>query len=525
MEKQHTKTACIQAQTTISVSKLSSLHRLAIQTNIRRYINNYTAMIPSAFAVLAPTLISPPLDRGSWQTQSSAANPARETWMTTTSGVTVADPFSFRHYETPQVSPNEQARLTAGVVIPAPSVVVHRPISEAPSEYTNRDDYVDFGQAMNSQNNYGDVYAIVPPSPIEPVPQGRMPSKVPVTTRYNFSRPLRSDASMDRSSAAPSTGVSARGSEYSTMSSSTDVPHTIMGFPEPPMPSNLPPSMLSTRHNDPNDPPLTRRAVARMSIPKTVPNPNFLNELQSPSPETRELALPGGSPNLQPIQLSSSQGRQTHQNSFGSRSLSPIPDTERSSSPFSISHGSSRFNAPSPLPGPPRTYDVPYSYSVTITDHQVQPSPHGYDNSSLQNNHTRYSVGGTVHPPAPKGIAALRSSPPPVGPRPGSGLSVYSRYSFYSVGDLPDSAAPTPKGWEKERYRQGGKNSPSRSDSTPTPTNDKGKGSDDYHGLPYLTEESGPSAQPPEARGGIGSRHSRSRSSSWPLPHASAANQ
>ncbi|CAG7847366.1 SubName: Full=Uncharacterized protein {ECO:0000313/EMBL:CCA67723.1} [Serendipita indica DSM 11827] len=435
-------------------------------------------------------------NRGSWQTQSSAANPARETWMTTTSGVTIADPFSFRHYESPQIYPNEQPRTTALQPNSAPEVVVHRPLSEAPSLYTDRGDYVDLADSLNNP-----VYAIVPPSPVEPVPQGRMPSKVPVTTRYNFSRPLRSDVSvMDRTSAETGTGASARASEYSTMSSSTDLPHTIMGFPEPPIPANLPPSMLSNMHNNPNDPPLTRRAIARMSIPKTVPNAVVTHDLHSPSPETRELALPSNSPNLQPMQLSSSPGRHTQQNNLGSRSLSPIPDTERSPSPSSVSHGSPRFNAPSPLPGPPRTYDVPYSYSVTITDHQVQFPPGGYNAESFQNNHTRYSMGGTAHPPAPREVAALRSSPPPVGPRPGSGLSVYSRYSFYSVGDLPDSAAPTPKGWEKERYRQGGKSSPSRSDSTPTPTKEKRKDSDDYQGLPYLsgTEESVPNTQPPQ---------------------------
>lgn len=98
-------------------------------------------------------------------------------------------------------------------------------------------------------------------------------------------------------------------------------------------------------------------------------------------------------------------------------------------------------------------------------------------------------MGGTALPPVPREVVILPSSPPPTQPRPGSSLSIYSRYSFYSVGDLPNSGNSTPLAWEENgKSRNGsGKNSPS--DRTPTPTNNnngKRTAEDEYQGLPYL---------------------------------------
>ncbi|KAG8878073.1 hypothetical protein FRC20_009358 [Serendipita sp. 405] len=419
------------------------------------------------------------LDRSSNGTQFSDMDSARQTWMTTTSAMSSTDPFSFRHFETPQPSPNGPTAINTPGNMDTPAVIVHRPVSEAPSEYDNN--YVYPGaQYSVVGTSQASGQAIVPPSPTEPVMQGRQLSKVPIANKYNFSRPIRAEINIERGGLPMGAATPSRGSEYSTISTSTDVPHTIMGFPEPPIPTSVPPSVYQSRQmgtmNEP-EPPLTRKAIARMSIPKTMPNRAYMDDQFSPSSQPQDLT---NSPLLQPSQLSNSPGN--HNKNSSPRSLSPIPDGDRSPSPSSISHGSPHFNSPSPLPGPPRTYEVPYSYHVTITDRQYQYSTENTSSSQSHENQTRYSMGGTAVPPAPREVVVLPSSPPPVGPRPGTGLSVYSRYSFYNVGDLPESGAPTPKGWEKS---PGGRISPARSDSTPTPTRGQ-EAADDQSTLPYL---------------------------------------
>ncbi|KAG8829894.1 hypothetical protein FRC17_005822 [Serendipita sp. 399] len=419
-------------------------------------------------------------DRSSNGSQFSGVDSVRQTWMTTTSAMSTTDPFSFRHFETPQSTPSGGVAGNIPVNMNTPAVVVHRPKSEAPSEYI--DNYV-YPDTVISQES---GQAIAPPSPTEPIMQKRQPSKAPIATRYNFSRPIRSEANAGPGVPALGNGISFRGSEYSTMSTSTDVPHTIMGFPEPPIPMTLPPSSYQSHPMEgigESEPPLTRKAIARMSIPKTMPNRTYTDDQFSPGVTAQEL---NNSPLLQPTQPNNPSRTQL---TSSPRSLSPIPDGDRSPSPSSISHGSPHFNSPSPLPGPPRTYDVPYSYHVTITDRQYQNPAFNDASSSQSHNETRYSVGGTAVPPAPREVVALPSSPPPIGPRPGSGLSVYSRYSFYNVTDLPESAAPTPKGWEKGGYRPAGRGSPARSDSTPTPTQERA-GGDQQSTLPYLDEAS-----------------------------------
>jgi hypothetical protein len=436
------------------------------------------------------------LDRNSWGTQYSEQNLARQTWQTTTSGITNGgDPFSFRHFESPQASailPQDPKSNFS-----APKLVVHSPPAHDTSHYTSNHTYSSEQpqeEDAAEENGVLDSYAYVPPSPIEAVPQGRMPSKVPVANRYNFSRPMRTELRVSNVSTASTIQTPARGSEYSAISTSTDmhIPNTISGFPDPPMPESLPPSSYFSQLQNPDQ--STRRAMKRMSVPKTMPNLVYTDEQLSPSPARRDIPS-NNSPRLTAPPLSSSPGRP--EPGLVPKSLSPIGDRSRSPSPSE----SFRYQASSPLPGPPRSYDVPYSYRVTVTDHQYHTN--GYNNGAASSqsdhssgsHHTRYSHGGSVLPPAPKEVIALPSSPPPVGPRPGSGLSLYSRYSFYSAGDLPESGAPTPRGWEKnsstERLRKEGSTSPSRSDSTPTPTGRKNKGKgkeiDDYSGLPYLS--------------------------------------
>ncbi len=403
------------------------------------------------------------LDRGSWGTQYSEQNAARQTWMTTTSAVTANDPFSFRHFESPQSSAIPRD-------LNAPKLVVHGPLA-TDQTYSN-----------GEPDDANAFVAYVPPSPIEAVPQGRMPSKVPIANRYNFSRPMRSELRV--SNASTTTNV-IRGSEYSSMSTSTDIHRTVSGFPDPPMPEPLAPSAYPDQFDQ-----STRRAMKRMSVPKTMPNLAYTDDQLSPSPTTRDLT--GASPRSNPMQLSSSPGSSQINQNLAPRSLSPIRD--RSPSPSGRTSESGRYQSQSPIPPPPRSYEVPYSYNVTITDHEYQNPYAGTtsDTSHSSGHMTRYSQGGTALPPAPREVVALPSSPPPVGPRPGSNLSLYSRYSFYSANDLPESGAPTPRGWEKngsaERLRNGGV-SPSRSDKTPTPTAGmKGKGRNDseYSTLPYL---------------------------------------
>lgn len=447
------------------------------------------------------------LDRSSWGTQYSDPNAARQTWMTSTSGVTVGDPFAFRHYETPQTTPNYPMGN-------APTVVVHEP--QTPTNL-NMNGYQAQGSNVVEPDEAVDIYAYTPPSPLEPPTQGRMPSKVPVVNRYNFSRPMRSEATA--STASSSMGVMPeRDSEYSMMSGSTELPHTIMGFPDPPIPnpsapaSFPPPSSYSQEQplapslasRQDSDPPLTRRAIARMSIPKTIPNLVYTDDQITRSPNMEVLDISPANNDLRPNR-GGSPGRPGTNQASTPRNLSPIPDRSPNASPVSSRHGSPRIDAPSPLPGPPRTYEVPYSYNVTITGQQYEATFNRGPSSSSHSDHsayhsgsqhgTRYSVGGTALPPAPKEVVELPSSPPPTQPRPGTSISLYSRYSFYSVGDLPNSGETTPQG----RSRHGSEND-SPANRTPTPTsNNKGKGTveGDYQGLPYLSTEE--SAVPPSS--------------------------
>ncbi|PVF97098.1 hypothetical protein CPB86DRAFT_735543 [Serendipita vermifera] len=439
-------------------------------------------------------------DRGSWTTQYTDDNAARQTWMTTTSGMTLGDPFSFRHFESPHSTPNPTIPNYSNTN--APSVVIHGPDATSSAAHGESSQYSTRFQGYQppiteEREDPSDTYAYLPPSPLDPPVQGRAPSKVPVANGYNFSRPLRSD----RTSQATSSNAfptSARGSEYSTVSSS-ELPYTISGFPEPPIPEqprSLPYQQQAPQNNG-NTEQLSRRATARMSIPKTIPNFVFTDDQLSPSPSTMEISNTN-SPRMNPAQLSDSQGRPgPSQPNLGARSLSPIRD--RSPSPSDHTHSyesSSRYQAPSPLPGPPKSYNVPYTYNVTITDRQHQGAtfaPNG--SSSSHSGHsindpsqTRYSMGGTALPPAPKEVVALPSSPPPIGPRPGSGLSVYSKYSFYSVGDLPGSGATTPRGWDKD---PNARRSPSSGDRTPTPTKGGPKSDGNHQNLAYLNTTSG----------------------------------
>jgi hypothetical protein len=448
-------------------------------------------------------------DRGSWTTQYTDDNAARQTWMTTTSGMTLGDPFSFRHFESPHSTPN--STIPHNPNMGAPSVVIHGPDTAATAAHGGRSQYGD--NSTRWQNHQpsitediedpSDTYAYLPPSPLDPPVQGRAPSKVPIANGYNFSRPLRSDR-VSQATSSNTNPTSARGSEYSTVSSS-ELPYTISTFPEPPLPEQQPPVSYQqqTPQNNGNTEQLSRRATARMSIPKTIPNLVFTDDQLSPSPSTMNISV-SNSPRMNPSQLSDPRGRPNlNQPTLAPRSFSPVRD--RSPSPSDHTHSqshshsneSSRYNAPSPLPGPPKSYNVPYTYNVTITDHQYQggafasnassSSHSGHSNGGFSQ--TRYSVGGTALPPAPKEVVALPSSPPPIGPRPGSGLSVYSKYSFYSVGDLPGSGATTPRGWEKD---PNARRSPSSNEGrTPTPTKGGPRSDGNHQNLAYLNTTAG----------------------------------
>ena len=282
----------------------------------------------------------------------------RETWRSSsTSGA--ADPFSFRHFETPQMNP--------------PRVVV--------------------SSAQASQDNY--VYA--PTNSLAPTaPAGRVPSKV--TLQYNFSRPIRKESLTSPMEGQPR-GESGN-SEMETYSMAQEE-YSYMAMPR--------------------------------NLPKTIPNPMYGDEnfLQS---------SPSVSPHASPQMMGGS-----------------ISSPARSPSPISLNSGSAR--------------DLFYQrqYQQQQEQHSLppdSPSNDEYQMQASQLNVTRYSEDGTAYPPAPREFVTLPSSPLPI--RPGSSNSLYSRYSFYSVGDLPSgSSTPQPGA----RFENLTRDSPST--RTPTPTQEQ----------------------------------------------------
>ena len=296
----------------------------------------------------------------SYSQETRSEGNVRETWRSSsTSGA--ADPFSFRHFETPQVDP--------------PRVVVSS--TQAP-----QDNYV-----------YAPTISLAPTAPA-----GRIPSKV--TLQYNFSRPIRKE----------SLGVPME-------EPSRELGHSGM-------------EMYSTPQED------YRYMALPRNLPKTTPNPMYGDEnfLQS---------SPSVSPHASP-QISTS----------GSQLIS---SPARSPSPISLNSGVAQ--------------DLFYQRQYQQQEQRYSPPnypppdypPNGENQMQAdQLNVTRYSEDGTAHPPAPKLFVALPSSPPPL--RPGSSYSLYSRYSFYSAGDLP-SGSTTPQPGAYFDNREG-----SPSTRTPTPT-------------------------------------------------------
>jgi hypothetical protein len=281
----------------------------------------------------------------SYSQESWSEGNVRETWRSSsTSGA--ADPFSFRHFETP---------------ITPPRVVV--------------------SSAQAPQDNY--VYA--PANSLAPTaPAGRVPSKVPL--QYNFSRPIRKE-----SLTLPMEEPPRRESDNSGMDtySIPQQDYTSMSMPR--------------------------------NLPKTTPNPmygdeNFLHSSPSVSPHA--------SPQM----------------------MGSLSSPARSPSPISLNSGGAR--------------DLFYQRQYQQQEQQSSPpdSPLS-DDTQMQ---ASESNAGMTNLPAPREFVALPASPIPI--RPGSSNSLYSRYSFYSVGDLPSgSSTPQPGA----RFDQKGDSSSTR---TPTPT-------------------------------------------------------
>jgi len=285
----------------------------------------------------------------------------RETWRSS-SASGAADPFSFRHFETPQMNP--------------PRVVV--------------------SSAQASQGDY--VYA--PTNSLAPTaPAGRFPSKVPL--QYNFSRPIRKE----------SLGQSMEGS---------------------PRRDNSGMEMYSIPSDD-----YSNMAIPR-NLPKTTPNPMYGDEnFLQPSPS----ASPHASP---------------YMSASGSQMMGSFSSPARSPSPISLNSGTAR--------------DLFYQRQYQQQQEQQFSPPNSPTNGETQmqasqSNVTRYSEGGTTHPPAPREFIALPSSPLPI--RPGSTNSLYSRYSFYSAGDLPSGSSTPQPGAHFDNFPQTGDSSSTR---TPTPT-------------------------------------------------------
>ena len=282
----------------------------------------------------------------------------RETWRSSsTSGA--ADPFSFRHFETPQMNP--------------PRVVV----SSAPAP---QDDYV-----------YGPTTFLAPTAPA-----GRVPSKVPL--QYNFSRPIRKESSGEPPGRGPDN------SEMETY----------------PIPQEDYSTMTLPRN-----------------LPKTTPNPMYGDEnfLQS---------SPSVSPHASP-----------HISASGSQMMGSYSSPARSPSPISLNSGSARD----------LFYQRQYQQSEQQSSPPDSPSNDETRMQASQSNVTAYSEDNTRQAPATKPFITLPSSPLPI--RPGSSNSLYSRYSFYSVGDLPSGSSTPQPGARFENLSQTGGSSSSR---TPTPT-------------------------------------------------------
>jgi len=293
----------------------------------------------------------------SYSQESWSEGNIRETWRSSsTSGA--ADPFSFRHFETPHINP--------------PRVIVS-------SAQASQDDYV-----------YATSNPLAPPAPA-----GRVPSKVQV--QYNFSRPIRNESSAFPTEEPPRRGPDNSGIE--TYSIPQD-DYSSMAIP--------------------------------LNLPKTTPNPMYGDEnfLQ---------ASPSVSPHASPQIMGS----------FSSPARSP--------SPISLNSGSA----------PDLFYQRPYQQQQQEQQSSPPDSPSN-DETQMQvgqSNVTQYSEDGTTHPPAPREFITLPASPLPI--RPGSSNSLYSRYSFYSVGDLPSGSSTPQPGKRFDQLSQGGGSSSSR---TPTPT-------------------------------------------------------
>jgi hypothetical protein len=130
--------------------------------------------------------------------------------MTGTSATTTADPFSFRHFETPYVPLGAKEYVNGEPAVP--TVITHPPMSDNAQDFVNnysQDSYFAIGEARTPPENEegNDSYAYIPPTPQAAPVQGRMPSKVPIANRYNFSRPMRSDYAKD----SPGTIIKPRG--------------------------------------------------------------------------------------------------------------------------------------------------------------------------------------------------------------------------------------------------------------------------------------------------------------------------
>lgn len=184
--------------------------------------------------------------------------------------------------------------------------------------------------------------------------------------------------------------------------------------------------MYSTLPDDYNS-----MAIPR-NLPKTTPNPMYGDEnfLQS---------SPSVSPHASP-QISAGESQMMGSFSSPARSPSPISLNSRNAQDL--------------------FYQRQYHHQQ---EQQISPSDSPSDDET-QMQASRSNLGGTAYPPAPKQFIAIPSSPLPI--RPGSSNSLYSRYSFYSAGDLPSgSSTPQPGA----RFNNPSPTEDSSSTRTPTP--------------------------------------------------------
>ena len=169
------------------------------------------------------------------------------------------------------------------------------------------------------------------------------------------------------------------------------------------------------------------------NLPKTTPNPMYGDEnfLQS---------SPSVSPHASPQTPAS-----------GSQMIGSFSSPARSPSPISLNSGSAR--------------DLFYQRQYQQPQEQQSSPLDPPSNGETRLQAAQYSEGGSVHPPAPRQFIALPSSPLPM--RPGSSYSLYSRYSFYSAGDLPSGASTPQPGAHFDNHPRSEDSSSTR---TPTPT-------------------------------------------------------